>query len=128
MSPAFRMTTNGIPVVPGIVPGGSSPNGHYVGLAVVQTALEFGWADTMAAGAAETYDEHYADEGWPHADHWHDIVDDAEKWLNEHTTGGLWLWTSGDFRLVATTECDKCGETIDRDDPGTCPDHPWWTD
>jgi hypothetical protein len=99
-----------IPLVCGVPAGCSSPNGHYVGLNVVWTALDLGWQDTMAAAAAETYDEHYADEGWPYADHWHDIVDDAEKWLNEHTTGGLWHWADGDFRLDLTEVCPQCGD------------------
>jgi hypothetical protein len=94
----------------GVVSGCSSPNGHYVGLNVVRTALEFGWPDTMAAGAAETYDDWYHREDWAHADHWHDIVDDAEEWLNEHTEGGLWHWADGDFRIDATEECATCGE------------------
>jgi hypothetical protein len=95
---------------PGVVPGCSSPLGHYVGLNVVRTALEFGWPDTMAAGAAETYDEWYHREDWAHADHWQDIVTDAEDWLNEHTEGGLWHWDDGDFRFDLTEECPKCGD------------------
>lgn len=94
----------------GVIPGGSAPMGHYVGKAVVQIALDFGMADEMAAGAAETYDDWYHREDWAHADHWHDLVSDSEEWLNEHTEGGLWHWADGDFRFDATQECPDCGD------------------
>lgn len=97
------------PIVPGVPAGCSSPNGHYVGMNVVMTALDFGWADTMAAAAAETYDEHYADEDWPHRDHWYDMVTDAERWLNEHTEGAMWHWADGDFRVDLVEDCPVCG-------------------
>lgn len=120
------ITVNGHVSTAGIPAGCSAPNGHYVGAAVVLTAAAFGWDDYLAVEAAADYANHYADCEW--GEGWQDIVDDAERWLNEVTEGAMWLWHSGDFRLVATVECDECGETIDRDDPGTCPDHPWWTD
>lgn len=120
------VTVNGRLAEPGIVPGGSSPNGHYVGRAVVYTALEYGWLDPDAEQAANDYHSGYHDPKWKYSETWHEIVSDAEDYLNEVTVHGLWLWTDGDFRLVATATCPDCGELTDRDEPGTCPDHPWW--
>jgi hypothetical protein len=113
----------------GVISGGSSHFGHYVGKAVVEEALGFGWHDEMARGAVETYDDWYFREDWPHADHWHDMVTEAEEWLNEHTEGGLWHWADGDFRIDATEECPQCGDqrfaNPDAEDT-TCGEHLSW--
>jgi hypothetical protein len=108
--PWVRIHCNGEPISAGVVPMGSAPFGHYVSLAVVTTAIDLGWADTHAAGAAETYDEHYSDEDWPYTDQWQDMVDEAEHWLNDNTTGGLWHWADGDFRVDVIGECPECGD------------------
>jgi hypothetical protein len=40
------------------------------------------------------------------------LADRALDWLNEHTTGGLWYWVDGDFRV--DVECpndwDECSD------------------
>jgi len=95
---------------PGVLSGCSSPNGHYVAKHLVAEALSMGMFDTMASAAVETYDDHYADPDWPHADHWQTIVDDSEEWLNSHTVGGMWWWHDGEFRLDRTEACHRCGE------------------
>jgi hypothetical protein len=100
---------NGRPAQPGIIPGGSSHYGHYVGKAVIETALGFGWHDEHAAGAAETYDEWYHRSDWAYADHWHDMVEDAERFLDASTEGGVWHSEHGDFRLDAVEDCPRCG-------------------
>jgi len=123
----------------GIPAGCSSPNGHYVGKNVVLTALGAGWQDEDAGEAAAEYDELGGDPLWQYSDAWHDIVQDAEDWLNEHTEGGFWHWSDGDFRLdvpVAmearrssfessiVAECPQCGNVCahwdadDLDDEG----------
>lgn len=113
----------------GVLNGCASHHGHYALKNAVLTALEAGWDDEEASEATESYDESYADDEWPHYYTWADIVDDAETYLNSVTEGGIFLWTDGDFRLVETTECPECGETIDANDPPTeCPDHIWWGD
>jgi hypothetical protein len=101
---------NGHHITPGVIPGGSSPNGNYVGHAVIQMALSLGWHDEMARGAAETYEEWYHRPDWAHSDHWHDLVTEAEEWLNESTDNGLWHWADGDFRVDVTEECPECEE------------------
>lgn len=105
-----NVVTNGQDAQPGIPSGCSAPNGHYVGKAVVLTAVEFGWSDVEAHRAATEYDEQCHDLDWRFADTWDDMVEEAETWLNEHTTGGLWHWVDGDFRLDATEVCPDCGE------------------
>jgi hypothetical protein len=117
---------NGEVIAPGIIPGGSSPFGHYVSKAVIEQALSLGWADEMARGAVETYDDWHFREDWAHFDHWHDMVTEAEEWLNESTDGGLWHWSDGDFRVDATQECPDCGGQRFFDvslESEVCPDH-----
>lgn len=112
----------------GIPSGCSSPNGHYVGCNVVLTAIDAGWRDRDAEDAALSYADRYWRDDWDYADTWQDIVDEAESYLNNVTEGGIWIWTDGDFRLVAVAECEECGEMFDRDEPGECPDHFMWGD
>jgi hypothetical protein len=118
---------NGERITPGVIPGGSSPMGHYASKAVVEEALALGWHDEMARGAVETYEDWYHREDWAHADHWHDLVTEAEEWLNESTDGGMWWWSDGDFRVDATTVCPDCGGTrfadVSLESGGDCPDH-----
>lgn len=101
--------TNGQPMSTGVLVGCGAHSGHFVGKEVVGWALTLGWADTMAAGAHETYDDWYWREDWAHFDHWHDTVHAAEVWLNDNTVGGHYSWFDGDFRLDATEECPHCG-------------------
>lgn len=101
---------NGQVLVAGVVSGCSSSAGHYATKHMVAEALSFGWADTMAAGAVETYDDWYWRSDWPHFDHWHEIADDAEQWLNDNTEGGIWHWVDGDFRVDEVGDCILCGE------------------
>ena len=120
------ISCNGQVCLPGVVSGCSSPNGHYAMKHMVAEALSLGWHDEMAAGAVETYDDHHFREDWPHRDHWHDMVTEAEDWLNDHTDGGMWMWTDGDFRLVRTGECPWCTSTAWAEpapEQRDCPDH-----
>jgi hypothetical protein len=108
--PTPVLECNGVKCSPGVMSGGSSSFGHYVGKHLVAEALSLGMHDEMAQGAVETYDEWYHREDWAHADHWQTIVDDAEEWLNQHTVGGMWWWHDGEFRLDRTEACHRCGE------------------
>lgn len=93
----MSITCNGHPINPGVVL--SSPHGHYVSKAVIETALGLGWEDDDAADAVESYDDNYFDQSWRHFEYWYDMVDDAERWLNDNTEGGVWHWFDGDFRV-----------------------------
>jgi len=109
-APIPVLECNGVACSPGVMSGGSSSFGHYVGKHLVAEALSLGMHDEMARGAVETYDEWYHRPDWAHADHWQAIVDDTEEWLNQHTVGGLWWWHDGEFRLDRTEACHRCGE------------------
>jgi hypothetical protein len=104
---------NGHPAQPGIPPGCSAPNGHYVGRDVIFTALDFGMPDSWKHGyalAAHQYEEFGGSQEWEYYDSWHDMVTEAEVWLNDHTEGGVWSWSDGDFRLDGVEDCPLCGE------------------
>lgn len=98
---------NGHDITAGEVAG--SHCGHYVSKIAVQTALELGWEDDDAQGAVDTYDDDYAEINWPYFDSWFGIVDDAERWLNEHSDGLLWYFYDGSFHVDETGECLSCG-------------------
>jgi hypothetical protein len=120
------ITTNGHPMQPGVMGGMSAPMGHYAGKHMVEHALDLGWHDEMARGAVETYDEWYHREDWAHADHWHDMLAEAEDWLNEQTEGGYYGWQDGDFVLMETMECPFCSALAFADpapEQRDCPDH-----
>lgn len=108
--PVPVLECNGVKCSPGVMSGGSSSFGHYVAKHLVAEALSLGMHDEMAQAAVSTYDEWYYREDWAHADHWQTIVDDSEEWLNQHTVGGMWHWSQGDFRLDRTEPCHRCGE------------------
>ena len=41
----------------------------------------------------------------------HDLMDDAERWLNEHTDDGyLWHWSDGEFFLSPMCDNDDCDD------------------
>jgi hypothetical protein len=57
------------------------------------------------------------------------MVDDAEQWLNDNTTGGIWHWVDGDFRVDEVGDCILCGEPrFTNPDMGDvqCGDHLSW--
>lgn len=95
------ITTNGQPILPGVV--AESSRGHYASMIVVGTALDLGWDDKYVRRALSQYSEHY-DNG---RDAWYDIVDEAEAWLNDNTEGGVWHWYDGEFRVDTLEDYEK---------------------
>jgi hypothetical protein len=122
---------NGQEWKPGIPPGCSSPNGHYVGMYVVLTAIDAGWDNEDAPIIAGDYELNYWQEDWEWFDLWHDFITEAEAYLDSVTEGGVWQWQDGDFRLDATEECPECGEQryadpdVRGDDDPCDGDHLW---
>lgn len=111
------ITCNGWPISPGVISGGSSSNGHHVGRAVIVMALDVGMPDGDDEGhdfgfeqAAREYEDYGNESDWQFADSWHDMVTEAEEWLNMHTASGMWSWSDGDFRVDAVADCPHCGE------------------
>lgn len=93
--------------------------GWYAGERVIDVAIDFGWElDAEAEAAVERY-YHGEDRFDNDSDDLVEvvagqggIVDEAEEWLNDHTSEGfLWHWHEGEFFLSPI--CD---------DPETCTD------
>lgn len=81
--------------------------GHYIGQAVIREAYELGWDNPEALEAADQYDMSYFEETWKYGDVWQDLVDEAEKYLNDHTTGAVWGWWDGEYWLQTTDWWDE---------------------
>jgi hypothetical protein len=108
--------TNGHEVETGCVADGAN-RGWYVGRRVIEEAESLGWElDAEGVAAVELYYSGETDvEGYDDAadivSNQGGILDEAEQWLNDHTSEGfVWCWFDGSFFLSPICENGDCDD------------------
>ena len=115
----MTITTNGHPVQTGCVLDGHW--GWHNHARMIGVATDLGYElDDDAQALVDRYDAGDSDYESGDPEIVASIMDDAERWLNDHTTDGyLWHWQDGEFFLSP-----YCGGDEDCDDD-ECVCHAW---